>query len=248
MKAVVTSGGPRHAHLEGFDPHANVAAPAGDQRRLENLCRYVPRPPVAQNALDLTADGNVLLRLRRPWRDGTRAIRFEPSELREKLALMTPRPRANLLLYTAPAAGYRLRASPPPRLGRASPRGVAIDILACPDCGGRLRLVAAIETPAVIEKILAHRGLPLDPPRPDPARSPEWLPALVRRLMRRRRRRLARRSQMLDLLLNCAAHPAMDATYIRTLPCCEEGCSDAGCLRSWSFPTRPPSGPKSLRG
>ena len=37
---------------------------------------------------------------------------------------------------------------------------------------GRLRLVATIEARAVIEKILAHLGLPLDPPRPDPAQSP----------------------------------------------------------------------------
>jgi hypothetical protein len=97
--AIVTSGGPRHAHLEGFDLHANVAVPAGDRRRLERLCRYVLRPPLSQNALESTADGKVLLHLRRPWRDGTRAIRFEPSELLERLAAMIPRPRANLLLY-----------------------------------------------------------------------------------------------------------------------------------------------------
>jgi hypothetical protein len=41
----------------------------------------VLRPPLARNALELTEDGKVLLRLRRPWSDGTYAIRFEPSEL-----------------------------------------------------------------------------------------------------------------------------------------------------------------------
>ena len=96
---IVTSGGPRHAHFRGFDLHANVAVPAGERERLENLARYVLRPPVAQGALELTVDGKVLLRLRRTWRDGTRAIRFEPSELIEKLAAMIPRPRANLLIY-----------------------------------------------------------------------------------------------------------------------------------------------------
>ena len=44
------------------------------------------RPPVAQNALELTADGKVLLHLRRPVAR-QRAIRFEPSELLEKLAV-----------------------------------------------------------------------------------------------------------------------------------------------------------------
>jgi hypothetical protein len=41
----------------------------------------------------------VLLHLRRPWRDGTRAICFEPSEFLEKLAAIIARPRINLLIY-----------------------------------------------------------------------------------------------------------------------------------------------------
>ena len=45
---VVSRAGPRHAHLEGFDLHADTAVRAGDRRRLERLCRYVLRPPVAQ--------------------------------------------------------------------------------------------------------------------------------------------------------------------------------------------------------
>jgi hypothetical protein len=95
----VTTGGPRHAHIEGFDLHANAAVRPREIQRLEHLCRYILRPPVAQDALELTPEGKVLLRLRRPWRDGTRAIRFEPSELLEKLAVVIPRPRINLLIY-----------------------------------------------------------------------------------------------------------------------------------------------------
>ncbi len=37
------SSGPRHAHLAGFDLHANVAVPARDRARLEQLCRYLLR-------------------------------------------------------------------------------------------------------------------------------------------------------------------------------------------------------------
>jgi len=58
-------------------------------------------------------------------------------------------------------------------------RTFEIDILACPDCGNRLRLVATIENRTVIEKILAHLGLPLDVPTPAPARSTEWLPGIL---------------------------------------------------------------------
>jgi hypothetical protein len=42
---------PRHAHLAGFDLHANVAVPATDRARLEQLCRYLLRPAVAQDRL-----------------------------------------------------------------------------------------------------------------------------------------------------------------------------------------------------
>jgi hypothetical protein len=89
----------RQAHLGGFDLHAGVSVPAGDRERLEHLCRYVLRPPVAQGALELTADGKILLKMRRAWHDGTRAILFEPHELIERLAALVPKPRINLLLY-----------------------------------------------------------------------------------------------------------------------------------------------------
>src|SRR5262249_20525276 len=47
----VLSTAPRHAHLAGFDLHANVDAPASDRTRLEQLCRYLLRPAVAQDRL-----------------------------------------------------------------------------------------------------------------------------------------------------------------------------------------------------
>jgi hypothetical protein len=50
-------------------------------------------------------------------------------------------------------------------------------VLACPDCGGRLRLLATIDEPAVIEKILRYLGLPVEPPAPARARAPAWLSA-----------------------------------------------------------------------
>jgi hypothetical protein len=63
------------------------------------LCRYALRPPIAADRLHLTADGQVILDLRHRWADGTTQLRFEPVELLERLAALTPRPRINLLLY-----------------------------------------------------------------------------------------------------------------------------------------------------
>jgi hypothetical protein len=57
-------------------------------------------------------------------------------------------------------------------------RTFAIDVLACPECGGRLRLIATITDSSVIDKILTHLGLPAQPPPPMPAKLSEWLPGI----------------------------------------------------------------------
>jgi hypothetical protein len=41
----------------------------------------------------------------------------------------------------------------------------AVDVFACPSCGGRMRVVATIEDAVVIRKILTHLGLRLTCPR-----------------------------------------------------------------------------------
>jgi hypothetical protein len=51
-------------------------------------------------------------------------------------------------------------------------RAFEVDVLACMSCGGRLRLIATIDNPDVVRKILAHLGLPTEIPQPFPARSP----------------------------------------------------------------------------
>jgi hypothetical protein len=88
-----------HAHQEGFDLHAGVRVPATDRERLERLCRYALRPPIAQDRLHLTSESQVVLQLRHPWSDGTTHLVFDPVELLERLAVLIPRPRINLILY-----------------------------------------------------------------------------------------------------------------------------------------------------
>jgi hypothetical protein len=51
-------------------------------------------------------------------------------------------------------------------------RSFAIDVLACSQCGGRLRLIATIEDPTVVTRILRHLGLPTELPDLYPARPP----------------------------------------------------------------------------
>jgi hypothetical protein len=108
----VSSGGPRHAHLDGFDLHGNVAVDGTDRERLEQLCRYLLRPAVAQDRLRLTEDGRVVLELKTSWADGTSHLVFEPLDLLARLAALVPRPRVNLILYHGLLAPHaRLRAA-----------------------------------------------------------------------------------------------------------------------------------------
>lgn len=53
--------------------------------------------------------------------------------------------------------------------------GVALRRLSEVEGGGRLRLIALIEEPAVVGRILRHLGLPVDLPVARPARAPPLL-------------------------------------------------------------------------
>jgi hypothetical protein len=85
-------------HL-GVNVHAKQWVDGRDRRQLERLCRYVTRPPVAQERLERLADGRLELRLKHPWRDGTGAILLEPDDLMVRLVSAVPPPRWHLLRY-----------------------------------------------------------------------------------------------------------------------------------------------------
>ena len=142
----------------------------------------------------------MLVRLKTPWRDGTSHIALQPLELLEKLAPLIPRPYVNLIVYhgvLAPNAKWRgevvdfgrsqvqsaSSASTPQKVvgsqnrtwAELMRRGLDIDVLECPDCGGRLRFVAAILLSSAIRQILRHLGLPSDLVALAPARAPPEL-------------------------------------------------------------------------
>ena len=109
--------GPCHARQHGFDLHAALRIRAGCRDRLERVIRYALRPPIAADRLRLTTEGQVLLRLKRRWADGTTHLVFDPTELPERLAAITPRPRINLVLYygvLGARSAWRARVVPGP--------------------------------------------------------------------------------------------------------------------------------------
>jgi hypothetical protein len=147
---------------------------------------------VAVERLALTPQGRVRYRLKTPYRDGTTHILLEPLDFLARLAALVPPPRVHLTRYHgvfAPPAALRAAITPAGRgqrahrhasaVEQATPRHLAmswaqrlkrvfaIDLEHCRRCGGRLTVIASIEDPALIQRILTHLQQPADhaPPR-----------------------------------------------------------------------------------
>lgn len=165
----------------GFSLHAGVATRAKERAKLERLCRYITRPAVSTKRLSLTRNGQVRYELKTPWRNGTTHVIFEPLDFIAWLVALVPKPRVNLTRFHgvfAPNNKYRALVTPAKRgkgktlkvlndqthaEKRASKtwakrlkRVFDIDIETCSECGGDVRIIASIEDPAIIQKILAH--------------------------------------------------------------------------------------------
>ena len=72
---------------------------ARQRRKLERLCRYITRPPIASKRLSMDRQGRVVYRYRRPFRDGSTHVVFEPLDFMARLAALVPRPRLNLTRF-----------------------------------------------------------------------------------------------------------------------------------------------------
>ena len=67
----VSATGRLCAQAHGFNLHAAVQIHGRDRLGLERLCRYIARPPIAHDRLELVDDEHVAIELKRPWSDGT---------------------------------------------------------------------------------------------------------------------------------------------------------------------------------
>jgi hypothetical protein len=188
------------AKNSGFSLHAGVATKAHERDRLEKICRYIARPAVSEERLSTDDYGTVVYRFKKPWDDGTTALKLTPMELMERLVALVPRPRVHLTRYhgvLGPHYKHRKQIAPkPPELkvvgqeqdnidpkqlelkkknipwARLLARVFNIDVETCSKCGGKMKIIAAIEDPKVIRKILEHMGLETKPPPLYPARGP----------------------------------------------------------------------------
>jgi len=133
--------------------------------------------------LTALSNGNIRYQLKTPYRDGTTHVIFEPLDFIAKLAALIPRPRVNLTRFHgvfAPNSKWRAQVTPSKRgkskklpEGKCTEKSLSehraamswaqrlkrvfdIDIETCNECGGAVKVIACIEDPIVIKKILSY--------------------------------------------------------------------------------------------
>lgn len=87
------------AQVAGFSLHAATVCEAHQRSKLERLCRYITRPPIATKRLSLDRRGRVVYQYKRPFRDGSTHVVLEPLDFIARLAALVPRPRLNLTRF-----------------------------------------------------------------------------------------------------------------------------------------------------
>ncbi len=108
----------------GMQLHADVAVDGRDRARLERLCRYMLRPPFAQNAVEETADGQVRVHFKKPRRSGATYAQMRPETFVARLCALVPPPRKHTVLYYGVlSARHRLRACVIPQREREQEDG-----------------------------------------------------------------------------------------------------------------------------
>jgi len=91
-----TSNNPLLARVAGFSLPAATVCEAYQRGRLERLCRYITRPPIATKRLTVDGRGRVVYRYKQPFRDGSTHVLLEPLDFISRLAALVPKPRAHL--------------------------------------------------------------------------------------------------------------------------------------------------------
>ena len=171
------------ARLDDFDLDATTVVAPEKRDRLEHLCKYLLRPPLAEARLRRLDTGEIALRLKTPYSDGTEWITMIPSTFLERLCTLVPRPGKNTILYSGVLAAHaKDRADIVPgaadttrvhdsNWAELSKHGIGVDVLACP-CGGRMRFIEIVLERDKLRPLLDAFGYRKDPLPMAKARAP----------------------------------------------------------------------------
>ena len=181
----------------GFNLHAGELVPPEAKADLEDLAQYILRNPFSVEKMTLESPGDIVIYRSRLNAKINR--NFEVFSATDFLAAITqhiPDKGAQMVRYygwySNKMRGVRQRALPPElvfhRPGVSPPppaklpskrwrdlilRVWHVDPLRCPVCQNPMRVIAVIDDPRVVEKILRHLGAwHGPPPRPPPQRVP----------------------------------------------------------------------------
>ena len=66
--------------MQGFSLHVAAGCAADERKVLEQLCRYITSPALADERVQCNAAGQVVLKLKTPWHDGTTHLVMSPLE------------------------------------------------------------------------------------------------------------------------------------------------------------------------
>ena len=114
----------RCADIDGFSLHAAVRCGADDRQALEQLWRYVTRPALANERVQTNAAGQVVLKLKTPWRDGTTHLVMSPLDFMQRLAARAIEERPSVARAKAMPNEKRLSDAPPKLVKRTDAGGV----------------------------------------------------------------------------------------------------------------------------
>ena len=123
----------------GFSLHAATHVHARDTRGRAALCRYILRPPLANDRLTSLPDGRVRISLQKAYRDGTTAVELAPLAFMARLAAIIPAPRLHIVRYhgvLAPRSRLRPQIVPGRRRDGDSAGGTSVAAASAATDGG----------------------------------------------------------------------------------------------------------------
>ena len=181
---------PLCARYDGYTVHANRWIPQSDRKGLEKLISYAARGPLSEERLRDLPNGNVEVKLKTPWTNGTTHLIFTHSEFIEKLIALIPPSWFHMVRYFGmfvsnakfretilPGFDGKKKMPKQPKKKRSIKwadllkRVFDIDVTKCQKCGGLLKLIDILMPSPELTQLLRQLHLNPDPPPRLPAKT-----------------------------------------------------------------------------
>lgn len=173
---------PTTANNSGYSLNARVWIAYNKRKKLEQVIRYMARGPIAQDRMSETYTGQILYKLKTPWKNGITHFSYSGLDFIARLVALIPPPRMNMIRYHgvfAPNFKNRNKIVPAKKNNKKSTKGLTnpktknerlrwaemlkktfeVDVTVCPKCNGRLEQIAVIKCKKIAMTILNSLNL-----------------------------------------------------------------------------------------